>query len=266
MSTTNWADVRTGGSRIGKIDVTGGYVKVDHDFGKAAHLDHVLRRDQGQVRGGQRCVRAQLGPNHDGLNQRPVINFDTTHKFSQELRLASAGASSRFRWVTGLYYFNENSTQGQNIRFGDNGVLLFRFLSGNDHAFVNTMGFSIAELKDRSYAAYGQADIGLTDKLTFTGGLRFTQDEKKNPSYYSSIDITGRPQSTYYGQQPRALARRGLGATPSSPRCAENDTSRSGVRTSRPGLRSKAGGSCAWDRRPWPCGLLPQVQVRTFPA
>jgi len=250
VSTTNWSDVRTGGSRIGKIDVTGGYVKVDHDFG-GSKLTSITSYDvtKGKYEEDNGVSGLTSGPNGNGLNQEAlVINFDTTYKqFSQELRLASAGPSKRFRWVTGLYFFNENSTQGQNIRFGDNGVLLFRFLSQNDEAFVDTMGFSIAELEDRSYAAYGQVDVGLTDTLSFTGGLRFTQDEKKNPSYYGgSIDITGRAQDTYYDNNlVRSLAAN-LGPCPNPfffTGCAENDTSRSGVRAdiSASELGGKAG-------------------------
>ena len=128
VSTTNWADVRTGGSRIGKGDVTGGYVKVDHDFGKAK-LTSITSYDvtKGKYEEDNGVSGLDSGPHGDGLNQEALlINFDTKYnQFSQELRLASVGSSSRFRWVTGLYYFNENSTQGQNIRFGDNGVLLF---------------------------------------------------------------------------------------------------------------------------------------------
>jgi len=237
VSTTNWADVRTGGSRIGKVDVTGGYVKVDHDFGKAK-LTSITSYDvtKGKYEEDNGVSGLSSGPNHDGLNQEALlINFDTKYnQFSQELRLASANASSRFRWVTGLYFFNESSTQGQNIRFGDNGVLLFRFLSGNDKAFVNTMGFSIAELKDRSYAGYGQLDGRLSDHFGFTAGLRYTRDEKSNPSYYGgTINITGIPQSTYYDN---TLVRSLAANLPPCPNpffvtgCAQNDTSRAGVR------------------------------------
>src|SRR5262245_56549954 len=186
VSTTNWADVRAGGSRIAKVDVTGGYVKLDHDFG-GAKLTSITSYDviKGKYEEDNGISGLDSGPNHDGLNQEAlVINFDTKYnQFSQELRLASTSAKARIHWVTGVYFFNESSTQGQNIRFGDNGVLLFRFLSGNDRAFVNTMGFSIAELKDRSYAAYGQADGQITDKLRFTAGLRYHRAETKNPSY-----------------------------------------------------------------------------------
>jgi iron complex outermembrane recepter protein len=237
VSTTEWSDVRAGGSRIAQVDVTGGYLKLDHDFG-GAKLSSITSYDvvKGKYEEDNGISGLNSGPNHDGLNQEAlVIDFDTKYnQFSQELRLASASATARVHWVTGLYFFNESSTQGQNIRFGDNGVLLFRFLSGNDRAFVNTMGFSIAELKDRSYAAYGQADGKLTDRLSFTAGLRYTRDEKKNPSYYGgSIDITGIPQSTYYGND---LVRSLAANLPPCPHpvfftgCAQNDTSRAGVR------------------------------------
>ena len=95
MSTTNWSDVRTGGSRIGKVDVTGGYVKVDHDFGKAK-LTSITSYDvtKGKYEEDNGVSGLTSGPNHDGLNQEALlINFDTTYKqFSQELRLASVGA------------------------------------------------------------------------------------------------------------------------------------------------------------------------------
>jgi len=249
-ATTDWADVRTGGSRIGKVGVTGGYLKIEHDV-SGAKLTSITAYDYttGKYEEDNGVSGLSSGPNGDGLNQEAlVIDFDTRYEqFSQELRLASRDAGSRFRWVTGVYFFDESSTQSQNIRFGDNGVLLFRFLSGNDSAFVNTMGFSIAELKDRSYAAYGQIDVDLTPDLTFTGGLRYTRDEKKNPSYYGgSIDITGMPQETYYGLDLVRSLSADLGPCPNPvfyTGCAENDTSRSGVRAdiSASELGGKAG-------------------------
>jgi iron complex outermembrane receptor protein len=237
VATTHWSDVRTGGSRISDIEVTGGYVKFEHAF-KGARFTSISSYDytKGKYEEDNGVSGLSSGPNHDGLNQEAlVINFDTRYKqFSQEFRLASLDDQKRWRWITGLYYFHEDSTQGQNIRFGDNGVLLFRFLSGNDSAFVNTMGFSIAELKDRSYAAYGQTDFEITNKLTVTAGLRYTRDEKSNPSYYGgTIDITGIPQATYYSN---SLVRSLAADLPPCPNpffftgCAENDTSREGVR------------------------------------
>jgi iron complex outermembrane receptor protein len=79
-----------------------------------------------------------------------VFDDQTTH----ELRLASA-QSTPLSWIVGGYYY-----RGVN----DTGL-----------AFVTTIDQHVVTT---SYAAFGQSTYSVTDRFRFTGGLRFTRDEK----------------------------------------------------------------------------------------
>jgi len=97
-----------------------------------------------------------------------------------------------------VYYFQEDSNLAQDIRFGANGFpgahpsangitppSLFDVIP---NPYGNTVSFSIADLEDRSYSAYGQTDVELTEKTTLTVGLRYTQETKDLDSAYSNSD------------------------------------------------------------------------------
>ena len=175
-------------------------------------------------------------------------------QITQELRLASADDAAAFRWIVGLYYLQEDSTLAQNIRFGSNGFpgahpsavgitppSLFDVIP---NPYANTLSFSIADLEDESYSVYGQTDYEFTDKVTVTLGLRYTHDNKANPSYYAgAFDKTGIDPATYYD---RALVERlaaGLSTCipKSDPayipfrRCANVNTSREDLETDEVG-------------------------------
>jgi len=254
--TTRWDDVRTGASQRADLDVDGGYVKLEHDFTNmtltaiAAYDDtHGYYEEDNGVSG------LSAGPNTEAL----VIDMDQHYEqTSLDLRLASSDDSAAFRWIAGIYYFSQDSLLAQNIRFGDNGVLAFNPVAGGvppsvlcpadplctddlagqiyassiiPNGYTNTASFSIADLEDRSFSVYGHTDFDLSDQLTVTVGLRYTDDQLSNPSYYAgAFDITGRPQSTYYDE---ALVRQlaaplgpCLPGPPFQNNCANNNTSR----------------------------------------
>jgi len=226
VATTNWDDVRAGASQRADLDVDGGYVKLVHDFsgvtltGIAAYDNtHGYYEEDNGVSG------LSAGPNTEAL----VIDMDQAYEqTSLELRLSSSDDSAAFRWIAGVYYFSQDSLLAQNIRFGDNGVLAFNPVAGGvppsvlcpadplctddfpgmiyassiiPNGYTNTASFSIADLEDRSYSIYGHTEYDLSDRLTLTVGLRYTDDTLSNPSYYAgAFDITGMPQSTYYDE------------------------------------------------------------------
>ncbi|MGC3983006.1 MAG: TonB-dependent receptor [Steroidobacteraceae bacterium] len=251
--TDRWNDVYIGGSQRADLHVDGGYLKLQHDL-NAATLTSITSGDathawyeedntgNGNVRG---------GPNTDVL----IIDMDQQYsQFTQELRLASSDDKARFRWITGLYYLQENATLAQDIRFGANGFpgahpsavgitppTLFDVIP---NPYANTVSFSIAEMRDRSYSAYGQSDLAFTDKTTLTVGLRFTRDDKGNPYYYAgAFDKTNANPATYYD---KALLQRLAAGLPncipkSNPayipftRCADVNTSRENLKTNQLG-------------------------------
>jgi len=207
-TTTRWKDVRVGGSQMEKLHLDGGYLKIRHDFSAATLTSitsydktHALYEEDNTGNG-----NTAAGLNHDTL----IIDMDQSYKqFSQELRLASADDAARLRWIVGAYYFKEESTLAQDIRFGANGFpgahpsaagitppSLFDVIP---NPYGNTASFSISDLEDKSMSAYGQVDYKLTDKLSATLGLRYTEDQKSNPYYFAgAFDKTGLDPSIYH--------------------------------------------------------------------
>lgn len=251
--TDEWNDVYVGGSHRGDLNVDGGYVKIQHDFG-ASTLTSITSYDkthswyEEENTGNGNIIG---GVNHDVL----IIDMDQEYEqASQELRLASNDVEASFRWIVGAYYFQEDANLAQDIRFGENGFpgahpsavgitppSLFDVIP---NPYGNTVSFSIADLEDRSYSAYGQTDYELTEKTTLTVGLRYTHDNKGNPSYYAgAFDKTGRDPATYYDE---ALVRQLAAGLPSClpktdpayipfVRCANVNTSREDLDTDQVG-------------------------------
>lgn len=251
--TDRWRDVYTGGSQRADLWVDGGYIKLQHDFGTVS-LTSISSYDrthawyeEDNTANGNRIG----GVNHDVL----IIDMDQEYKqFTQELRLASNDDEARLRWIAGVYYLQEDALLAQNVRFGANGFpgahpsgvgitppSLFDVIP---NPYQNTLSFSISDLEDRSLSAYGHTDYEFTDKLTLTVGLRYTRDDKANPSYYAgAFDKTGIDPATYYD---RALVQRLAAGLPAClpktdpayipfTRCANTNTSREDLETDQVG-------------------------------
>jgi iron complex outermembrane receptor protein len=251
--TDNWHDVYVGGSQRADLDVDGGYVKIQHDLA-ATSLTSITSYDKthawyeeentgnGNVLG---------GVDHDVL----IIDMDQEYEqVTQELRLASSDDTAGLRWIVGAYYLKEDSLLAQNIRFGANGFAgahpsavgitppgLFDVIP---NPYANTLSFSIADLEDESYSVYGHSDYEFTAKTSVTLGLRYTHDNKSNPSYYAgAFDKTGIDPATYYD---RALVERLAAGLPSCipksnpayipfARCANVNTRRADLETDQVG-------------------------------
>lgn len=89
-------------------------------------------------------------------------------QFSQEVQLK--WDTTRFSGVFGLFYLNENIRSHQEA-FADD---LFAF-AGAPLTFSRTID---DEQNTKSYAAFGQATYKFTDRLSMTGGLRYTHEER----------------------------------------------------------------------------------------
>lgn len=95
-----------------------------------------------------------------------ITEFTTdTQQYSQELRLQ--GDSDKLQWDVGVYYFNL-STDGTQTLTGPIAGIFFGTPSGT--TFFDT--------ETTSWAAFGQVAYSVSDAVTLTGGLRFTNDEK----------------------------------------------------------------------------------------
>lgn len=106
------------------------------------------------------------------------IQFKDIDEISEELQLAGKALDGRLDFVTGLYYFQEK---------GGDGSLGYQFpeltlaFDPRPGAFTsnNLIGAASGSGTSTSYAAYGGFTYLLTDKLKFSGGLRYTHDKRE---------------------------------------------------------------------------------------
>jgi iron complex outermembrane receptor protein len=103
--------------------------------------------------------------NRDG-DHTPILIQTTTdtwshHQFSQELQFVGTTFGDRLKWLLGAYYSREKGENLSQVVFP-----LLAFQSGgsvdNDNA-----------------AVFGQATYSITDRLSVTGGVRYTDETKK---------------------------------------------------------------------------------------
>ncbi len=107
-----------------------------------------------------RDLESEFARDGDHSPHRISTLFDDLEQtqFSQELQLL--GTFNRLNWIAGLYYFNED---GDNINILDFTVSNFR---------------SGGEFDNEAWAAFAQLTYDLTDRLHFTVGGRYTEEEK----------------------------------------------------------------------------------------
>ncbi len=105
------------------------------------------------------------------LTYTPGFYFRTdegSKQQSYELRLGNNG--DVLKWVTGLYYFDEDQTQIYNLQ-----------ARPIQESTVNT------PLQTRSYAAFGEVTYSLTDGFRLIGGLRYSNDEKQQEGFTQAV-------------------------------------------------------------------------------
>jgi len=117
---------------------------------------------------------------------------------SQELRLQSNG-HTRLRYVGGLYYAHDdlsNNSYYDILRAARSPTP--ENPTGVDLAdSIGVFGWPLTQATD-SYAIFGQVDYDLTDRLTVTGGLRYSAD-RKTFHYVSEAEFGTIPIFTFDG-------------------------------------------------------------------
>jgi len=84
----------------------------------------------------------------------------TQEQFTQEVQLLGESFGDRLRWIVGLYYFEEDGNNVNELDF-----TVSRFRSGG-------------KFDNRSTAAFAQGTFDVTNRLHITAGLRYTDEEK----------------------------------------------------------------------------------------
>ncbi len=113
--------------------------------------------------------------------------------FTQELQLLSNDKASPFQYIIGGYYYDDNITE-QNVTNVNRSYVTANAPAGQQYytfgftalpaaaqGLNQTFGFdsfTAYQQKIRSLAAYGQLSYTFAEKLTVTGGIRYTSDRK----------------------------------------------------------------------------------------
>ena len=98
---------------------------------------------------------------------------------SLEVRLASNGANT-IDWTVGLYYFDQNITTAGVTEYGADAT--YWLLPGTVTPPALLDGYTVlnnSSIDTTSYAAFGQLTWNITDKLSITPGIRYTQEDKE---------------------------------------------------------------------------------------
>ncbi len=131
------------------------------------------------------------------------VSVAQTHDWqvSQELRLASK--PGRFTWQAGVYFFNQNLQDHFILdQWGTDASAFYTAYARTANpaaAAITVTPHSQYNEDDRavtdSAAAFAQANYQLTDKLTLTGGLRYTYDDKKGVAHTSDVGTVYGPSA-----------------------------------------------------------------------
>jgi iron complex outermembrane receptor protein len=152
---------RTAGTypQYSNLDVRGVSLTIDYDAGPVDLKSITAYRD----------LESEFARDFDGSDLVIADLYEALdqHQFSQELQLLGGALDDRLSWIAGLYYFEEA---------GDNPSLVelrpATLHSGG--AFGTT-----------TWAAFSQATFDVTERWSFTLGLRYTDEEKEfTPDQY----------------------------------------------------------------------------------
>ena len=108
-------------------------------------------------------------------------------QYSQEFRIASNGSNS-IDYVGGLYFFSQIISGAPITQYGPQAANWLLTgppaIPGNLLDGYGTTG--ITKFSSKSYAAFGEATWRITDRLSISGGMRYTYEDKHG-SYASTI-------------------------------------------------------------------------------
>ena len=97
-----------------------------------------------------------------------------SEQFSQELQLQYSGTSVDA--IIGGYYFDEDTLERATVplSFPPSPPVIASILAGGP----GSRDLQFSTLETRSWAVFGEVDVNITDALSVSGGLRYTEDRK----------------------------------------------------------------------------------------
>jgi len=138
-----------------------------------------------------RAFKARFGRDGDG-SPLPIVATDNRqkqHQFSQEIQLVGTSMEDRLHWQIGGFYFNEYGQDLNDVRLISGMYQAFEALPGPIGSGFGGAGNFLNQFLDldldifneiniSSVAGFGQATFDVTDRLSITGGLRYTYEKK----------------------------------------------------------------------------------------
>ncbi|KHS43805.1 TonB-dependent receptor [Novosphingobium subterraneum] len=167
-ATTQWitGDIDStwsGAKNQSDFDLWGTNLTLDYDFGDINLKSISSYRDQ----------KATIQFDFDGT-PHPYLNLTNNidlWQASQEFQLTGSVLNDRVKFVLGGYYLKEKGQDKNNLLFG-----FADFFSGG-------------KIDNDSYAAYLQATIKVTDRLSITPGIRYTDETKRFDPSFQTINV-----------------------------------------------------------------------------
>lgn len=120
-----------------------------------------------------RTADTDVGP----LNIVASAGTSAQKQWSQELRIAT-NRKAALEYVAGLYFYEQKASGTSLSTFGPAAPVL--------SVIRNTTGNTFGDINSKTAAVFGNADWNLSERLTLTGGLRYTT-EKKTLAYQQVV-------------------------------------------------------------------------------
>jgi len=138
-----------------------------------------------------------------GYTPASTLQVNKQNNITEELRLQSDDPAARINWVVGAFFTHARQTAEQFVADPQLASFIGQLTGGIPFAAV--FGQPLLNGKytfvqdpevatDQQFALYGQADIKVTDKLTFTAGLR-ASDAKFTAAAHYEGPVVGPPVS-----------------------------------------------------------------------
>ncbi|MET0370004.1 MAG: TonB-dependent receptor [Sphingobium sp.] len=129
--------------------------------------------------GGYRDIRAETSIDLDGgpYNLLATRGFQDLSQYSGELQITGKALDNRIDFAAGLFYFHESGSDSSYSQALNNLTALGAFGAGG--GFDTPTQHISGTINNDSQGLYGQATFHATDQLSFTGGLRYSADDKQ---------------------------------------------------------------------------------------
>lgn len=168
----NWPNVFTDPCDVWKTEISDGdfFIKreilnftgeIVYEFGNGL----TLTSETGYLDGSTDRLQEAHGTPQNVLWQRGMSDASA---FSQELRLDNHASDAAFRWLAGVYYLTDEHDKFDENQFFQNGA------AGRP----DTRDTKISRNESDSIGLFGEVTYDVSDRLTVTGGVRWTKDDK----------------------------------------------------------------------------------------